>query len=147
MPPFPTLLLHLTPFARPSLTLCILPASPRRHSQGMGGERKAKLVATVKSAADYARFPGIAGCQVKMLTGNQCAAASPITPAVVAEAKERLRSTLGFVGLTDHYNLSVCLLHSMHPGGGQIRPSSLANSRQVLIKRKKKLYLGRKQQH
>eukprot|EP00729_Bicosta_minor_P002262 gene2262-11704_t len=71
------------------------------HSQGMGGERKAKLVATVKSAADYARFPGIAGCQVKMLTGNQCAAASPITPAVVAEAKERLRSTLGFVGHAD----------------------------------------------
>ena len=95
----------------------------------MGGQRKAELIRASTSAAAYAQFPGIAGCQVKMLTGNRCAAAVPITPATVAEAKRRLQSTLGFVGLTDHYNLSVCLLHAMYPAGGRIRPSSFANAR------------------
>lgn len=42
------------------------------HADGMSKEQKLRLRATTASVADYVRFPGIAGCQVKMLAGFRC---------------------------------------------------------------------------
>eukprot|EP00038_Savillea_parva_P013362 m.210407 g.210407 ORF g.210407 m.210407 type:complete len:388 (+) comp25011_c0_seq1:152-1315(+) len=98
-----------------------------RHAQGMMPSLAQRLKATVKTPKQYAQFPGIAGCQVKMLVGRQCAGAYIPTRNDLAVAKQRLVSGLGYVGLTDYYDLSVCLLHAMW--GGTPRESSFQNAR------------------
>ena len=59
---------------------------------------------------------GIPGCQVKMLTGRRCAALYSPTMLDLGQAKARLETGFAFVGLTDHYDLSVCLFHAMFGG-------------------------------
>lgn len=101
-----------------------------RHAQGMAPKEKRRLRETVRTVHDYALFPGIAGCQVKMMLGKECAAAYSPNAAGLIEAKRRLVASLGFVGLTEHYDLSVCLLHAMWGGTPQetsfqnVRPTS-----------------------
>jgi hypothetical protein len=98
------------------------------HADGMPQSDTKAMRASVSTAAEYASYPGIEGCQVKMLTGNKCAALVRPTLDDLAEAKRRLTTALGFVGLTEYYNESVCLLHAMFDGGPP-RPSSFSNSR------------------
>lgn len=68
---------------------------------------------------------GAAGCAVKMLTRSSgtnqsdvlCATSSEKPTAVeIALAIRRLRDGAAFIGLTEQWNLSVCLLHKMFGG-------------------------------
>jgi len=67
---------------------------------------------------------GAAGCAVKMLTRSSAdktdviCASSPEKPSSdeIALAVQRLRSGVVFVGLTEQWDLSVCLLHKMFGG-------------------------------
>jgi len=66
------------------------------------------------SLDEYKRLQ--AGCATRMLTGDRCLPEShptqPINNTVVDLAKERLRS-FAFVGLTEEWDLSVCLFSVM----------------------------------
>lgn len=70
---------------------------------------------STKTIEDYAKWPGIEACQVKMLLGDDCSVPIPITRAVYEEAERRLYN-MAFVGLTDAFNASVCLFHHMYGG-------------------------------
>eukprot|EP00041_Stephanoeca_diplocostata_P034666 m.1194043 g.1194043 ORF g.1194043 m.1194043 type:complete len:216 (+) comp24559_c0_seq9:1331-1978(+) len=97
------------------------------HADGMSKTRKRRLHETVTSVTEYTRFPGIAGCQVKMLTGFRCGSDHIATTSNLAVATDRLHTAFAFVGLTDYFNLSVCLFHAMF--GGTPRALSFANYR------------------
>jgi len=59
---------------------------------------------------------GKSGCITKMLTRgakNNCEDFLPPTRAEVEEAKYRLRSGFSFVGMTEQWNLSICLFNVM----------------------------------
>ena len=91
-------------------------------------------IEAVASPADFARFPGIAGCATKMLLGRKCAAnattatnTSTGAPLLdVDEAKRRL-GQLAFVGLTDEWEQSLRLWHATF-GGGKPSASELENT-------------------
>ena len=57
----------------------------------------------------YARYPGIAHCQTKMVLGIHCGEAVDVTPAMSREAVRRLREDFRFVGVQDHWRASVQL--------------------------------------
>eukprot|EP00040_Diaphanoeca_grandis_P028082 m.161296 g.161296 ORF g.161296 m.161296 type:complete len:381 (-) comp31224_c0_seq3:118-1260(-) len=97
------------------------------HAQGMDPSLRKRLKETVTTFKEYVRFPGIQSCQVKMMIGHQCASAYNPTAEDLVEAKRRLRTTFAFIGLTDHYDLSVCLFHAML--GGKPRAQAFENSR------------------
>ena len=80
-------------------------------------------VTTVQS---FAAYPGIQGCQVKMLTGSYCASPDPVDPARVANAVARLKMA-AFVGLTDEWDDSICLFHAMY--GGRVESEFFTNLR------------------
>jgi len=95
-------------------------AAFRRLREGCGG--------AVAGAGCFARWPGIAGCSARMLTGLTCA-----DPAA-EEAGQRWDRGLGrveqavanlakmrFVGLTEDWDESVCLFHRMF--GGRVNPA------------------------
>jgi len=80
-----------------------------------------------KDVRQYAQV--LAGCAVRMLTrggrwnsgtdrhvSNACGGPAPPTAAEVTLAKHRLRDGFAFVGLTEHWALSVCLFHKMFGG-------------------------------
>jgi hypothetical protein len=63
----------------------------------------------------WARFPGVAGCQTKMLAGLNCGDLVPSGrgPALLAKAKALVRSpAFVFVGLVEEWEASICLLHA-----------------------------------
>ncbi|CAE7731803.1 CPK2, partial [Symbiodinium microadriaticum] len=79
----------------------------------------------------FARYPGIAGCMTRMLTGKNCAEDSNDRTApfdggraLVDEAK-KVVGELSFVGLTERWNESVCLFHRMF--GGSVNPAEFMN--------------------
>jgi len=94
-----------------------------KHSYAMGSwwdprgpDEEVKLMRNSTSTLEsYARWPGIAGCQVKMLVGEDCSVPLNITRAIYEEAERRLHN-MAFVGLTDAFNASVCLFHHMFGG-------------------------------
>ena len=57
----------------------------------------------------YARYPGIAHCQTKMVLGIPCGEAVDVTPDMSREAIRRLREDFRFVGVQDHWSASVQL--------------------------------------
>ena len=57
----------------------------------------------------YARYPGIAHCQTKMVLGIHCGEAVDVTPEMSREAIRRLREDFRFVGVQDHWSASVQL--------------------------------------
>jgi hypothetical protein len=67
------------------------------------------------SAVEYAMAN--AGCSVKLLNGKPCNDAHTATPAMVVHAKAVLDAGFAFVGLTEEWELSVCLFHRMFGGG------------------------------
>lgn len=74
-----------------------------------------KLCKETKDIHEYSKYPGIVGCQTKMLLGEYCGLDINITKAMHEEAIRRVHK-MKFVGLTDAFNASVCLFH--HTFGG-----------------------------
>ncbi|CAE7676867.1 hypothetical protein AK812_SmicGene10751 [Symbiodinium microadriaticum] len=85
-----------------------------------------------KAVACYARYPGIAGCTARMLTGGDCAEASSKRNGEPFDGgRQRLRQALemledmAFVGLTERWDESVCLFHRMF--GGSVSTAQLVD--------------------
>eukprot|EP00730_Choanoeca_flexa_P017089 TRINITY_DN8184_c0_g1_i3.p2 TRINITY_DN8184_c0_g1~~TRINITY_DN8184_c0_g1_i3.p2 ORF type:complete len:311 (+),score=52.19 TRINITY_DN8184_c0_g1_i3:1744-2676(+) len=89
------------------------------HAFGKTNEERQELQQKVKTIQDYVTFPGIAGCQVKMLTNGLCARTEHVDLARFKAALSALRNA-AFVGITDHWDESVCLFHAMF--GGESHP-------------------------
>lgn len=112
-------------FRRPSQRL-ISAFHDSCHASGMAKDQAASLLKECgkqgqDSAACYARFPGIAGCMSRMLTGGFCAetqgnqsnfdGGKARLPDALAMVKE-----MAFVGLTEYWDLSICLFQRMFGG-------------------------------
>jgi hypothetical protein len=89
----------------------------------------AHLIKHTHSIYDHALYPGIANCATKMLNGIQCGAVPnpPLNHTHLAIAKDMLMLMI-FVGVTEHFKSSVCLMAWMH--GGNPQPSHFRPSRQ-----------------
>ncbi len=60
----------------------------------------------------YIELPGILGCQTKMVLGYLCGTDIDVSPAMIAEAKRRIREEFLFVGISKPYfNESINLFH------------------------------------
>lgn len=68
---------------------------------------------------------GCTGCYVRKTTGYQCC--NKQAPINVAQAVDTLHTRFAFVGLTDEWDLSVCLFHRMF--GGACHPREFKNVR------------------
>eukprot|EP00049_Salpingoeca_infusionum_P012639 m.232633 g.232633 ORF g.232633 m.232633 type:complete len:192 (-) comp15235_c1_seq2:276-851(-) len=87
-----------------------------RHANGLTPQLRAKLQKpTEMTLKEFAAFPGIAGCQVKMLNGYRCAELVQVTAEMTNNAIKRLHE-VAFVGLTDEWSNSICLFHAMFGG-------------------------------
>merc|ERR1712151_684040 len=89
------------------------------------------------SLADYIKIMG--GCQVRMLTDSSCSPPRdlpPVQPSRVKEAIRNLDKGFAFVGITEEWELSVCLFHAMF--GGQCRDREFTNTRPSRHPHKKK---------
>mmetsp|Transcript_117011 Transcript_117011/g.331133 ORF Transcript_117011/g.331133 Transcript_117011/m.331133 type:complete len:342 (-) Transcript_117011:7-1032(-) len=78
------------------------------------------------SLVDYAHCAG--NCMTNMLTGRTCA--ERVEPGDIHHQRRQalaLVHQLSFVGLTDHWALSMCLFHAMF--GGECYESNFSNSR------------------
>ncbi|CAK9031899.1 Uncharacterized protein SCF082_LOCUS19824 [Durusdinium trenchii] len=122
-------------FRRPSQRL-ISAFYDNLHASGMSGDEFSDLWQACgakgeNSAACYARYPGIAGCTARMLTGGSCAesAADRSLLSSFDGGKARLEEALKmvkemtFLGLTEEWDLSVCLFHRMF--GGSVSAAQL----------------------
>ena len=79
-----------------------------RHLDGGTTEEKTAVKQTT-SLEEYIRFPGVRNCQTKMVLGYRCATRKRMDETQFAEAKRAIDS-LDYIGITEHYNTSVCLL-------------------------------------
>ena len=70
---------------------------------------RSRLKRAMPTIQAYARYPGIAHCQTKMVLGMHCGAAVEVTPAMSREAIRRLQEDFRFVGVQDHWRASVQL--------------------------------------
>mmetsp|Transcript_65886 Transcript_65886/g.212526 ORF Transcript_65886/g.212526 Transcript_65886/m.212526 type:complete len:283 (+) Transcript_65886:75-923(+) len=73
------------------------------------------------SMKQYAK--GVSGCAVRLMTGYPCGKG----PINVDEALHNLHTMFAFVGLTEEWDLSVCLFHRMF--GGACHPREFINVR------------------
>ena len=66
----------------------------------------------------FARFPGIAGCMARMLTGEKCADGQFQQSGLenVPDAVDVIMNQLEFVGLTEEWNESICQFHRLFAG-------------------------------
>jgi hypothetical protein len=66
----------------------------------------------------YARFPGIAGCMSRMLTGETCADGLFQESGLenLPEAIDIIMNHLEFVGLMEEWNESICQFHRLYTG-------------------------------
>jgi hypothetical protein len=63
-----------------------------------------------------ARYPGLLGCQVKMLLGRSCVEKCPLREMDVEKAKDVLENSLAFVGLQEKWDSSVHAFHAQFGG-------------------------------
>eukprot|EP00981_Chlorochromonas_danica_P012966 scaffold5626_cov258-Ochromonas_danica.AAC.7 len=63
-----------------------------------------------------ARYPGIRGCQTRMVLGKNCIDSYQLTTADLDRAKARLKDGFAFIGLTEKWNESVHLFHQKFGG-------------------------------
>jgi hypothetical protein len=100
------------------------------HRVGLPAESKkihAGNLKGLKTLEDFASYPGIAGCQTKMIVGQPCAAFYNVSLADVVEAKRRITEDFAFVGIVDYWEESVCLFHRMY--GAPIHEHEFLNLR------------------
>ena len=88
----------------PPLSLACFGCSPEEHNQ----TRDAFLNTTMQRLAIFATNPGVADCQTKMLTGARCADGLGVDSDRRALAVSRVRA-MAFVGLTGHWDATMCL--------------------------------------
>ena len=95
-----------------------------RHSNSNSTREQTSLDAY--AARFYAK-----GCAATMIAGGHCGVHTTLSEAAAEalkhEAARRLRDDFAFVGLVEHWNLSICLFHAMH--GGRVIPAEFENSR------------------
>jgi hypothetical protein len=75
----------------------------------------------------FINFPGIASCMAKMMLGFNCGHYVRLELDQLEEAKRRVRQDMAFVGLSEHWNASICLFHRKY--GGRMDATELANLR------------------
>eukprot|EP00913_Durusdinium_trenchii_P020343 g19111.t1 len=133
-------------FRRPSQRL-ISAFYDNLHASGMSGDEFSDLWQACgakgeNSAACYARYPGdltegrvsIAGCTARMLTGGSCAESAADRSLLSsfdggkARLEEALKMEMTFLGLTEEWDLSVCLFHRMF--GGSVSAAQLVDFHQ-----------------
>eukprot|EP00055_Hartaetosiga_balthica_P015484 m.91665 g.91665 ORF g.91665 m.91665 type:complete len:232 (-) comp8878_c0_seq2:597-1292(-) len=97
-----------------------------RHAYGLG-QRFQEELKEKHTLKDFVTFPGISSCQVKQLTGRQCA--TPVTISILDlwRAVRRVKKFFAFIGVTEYYTTSVCLFHRMF--GGKISAVEFENLR------------------
>ena len=86
----------------------------------------------------FARFPGIAGCQTRVLTGETCA--DPFQRdglENVQDAIDVIMNQLNFVGLMEDWNESICQFHKLFTGSKQPLQGEFSNFHKSA---KKKIY-------
>ena len=90
------------------------------HSHGMSHAAKVEMYRSVTTPAQFARTPGVAACQTKMLVGRNCAArhadscrADGTLVGDAARAKRALVEQVAYFGLTDRWEESIALFHAM----------------------------------
>ena len=102
------------------------------HSPSPWGWENVKFINASKRGKDMTfqeYLQNMAGCQTKSLTRGvpyPCTEASPVKPKELDAALEILRG-FAFIGLTDEWELSICLWHAMF--GGDLYSIELANIR------------------
>lgn len=58
----------------------------------------------------------VKGCSVKMVIGKECGSSATATMDMAEEAVSRLDEGFAFVGISEEWELSVCLFHKMFGG-------------------------------
>ena len=109
----------VTIFRRPAQRL-ISAYLDNYHAWGLPPEDRNEMKRTARTVDAWARYPGVAGCMGKMLIGRNCGAR--LHRHQLARIQQRAISVLrsdrfAFVGLVEHWDLSVCLFHAMMGGG------------------------------
>ena len=84
------------------------------HAYGLSYRREL-LVKAATTPKQYVEFPGIKGCQVKMLNGIHCARDVPVTREMVDHALAVVDKA-AFVGITELWNDCMCLFSAMYGG-------------------------------
>ncbi|EGD78963.1 hypothetical protein PTSG_01937 [Salpingoeca rosetta] len=97
-----------------------------KHAHGMLQPEWERMDAETHSVREFARWPGVAGCQVKMLTGHVCASRVDVTDALTDEAI-RVMQAAAFVGITELWGESICLFHAKF--GGRVHDAQFVNLR------------------
>ncbi len=85
----------------------------------------------------YARYPGIAHCQTKMVLGIHCGEAVDVTPDMSREAIRRLREDFRFVGVQDHWRASVQLALAEFNATSSVELVKSAQARHQYTKRER----------
>ncbi|CAJ1441878.1 unnamed protein product [Effrenium voratum] len=92
-------------------------------ADGFSVPQLAELHEKCDRPACFARFPGIAGCYARMLTNSTCAEQDEDSfdsgKARLPEALQMLHA-MSFVGLSEKWDLSICLFHRMFGGKANI---------------------------
>ena len=111
------------------------------HSYGMSRHDREHMRSTVTTPAQYARYPGIAGCMTKMLIGKNCASSHHVTSDDVTLAKRVLAERIAFFGITDRWQDSLDLFHAMtftqcdraSTEGRNVRPGQQSSARDAFM--------------
>ena len=99
-----------------------------RHCAGLTRRWKKRMdEAAPATARAFARLAPVLGCTTKMLLGRKCCSADMPTADEAAAAAASLEDTFAFVGLAEHWELSICLFHAMF--GGELDVAELRNTR------------------
>eukprot|EP00038_Savillea_parva_P013475 m.210969 g.210969 ORF g.210969 m.210969 type:complete len:439 (+) comp25331_c0_seq1:184-1500(+) len=106
----------------------LVSAFPYRHAVGIQPHLRPGLD-NVTTLQEYAMYPGIQGCQLKMLLGRNCGynLSQPITPIKAVQAIRHVTTALAYVGITDFWDTSICLFHRQL--GGTLDPAEFRNVR------------------
>lgn len=102
-----------------------------KNAESLFPNSRQNLEVDTPAVRDFARHMHVQACQTKMLVGGQCGMYHNLTTERIEEAHRRLKH-LAFVGLTDAYNMSVCLFHQMW--GGVPQPHMFANARPASVR-------------
>jgi len=99
------------------------------HANGIDPKLFDSLHTEVKTFEDYVAFSAIPSCATKMTLGHYCGGTLAITPELMIQALGHLHQAFTFVGITDYWDVSICLFHAQF--GGAQHQSSFVNVRET----------------